>query len=226
MQEQTNIPAVLSCTLPFWDQLNQLQKDTLIKNASFSHYGKGYPIHCGSSDCVGVMIIVRGSVRTFMLSEDGREITLFRLEDQEVCVLSASCALQAITFEVHIDAIADCDIIRINSSAILKLTEENVYAEAYVYRLTAERFSDVMWTIKQILFMSFDKRLAIFLTKESESTGSDTIHMTHEQIARFMGSAREVVSRMLKYFSQEGLVELTRGGVRLLDRKRLERLAN
>ena len=101
---------------------------------------------------------------------------------------------------------------------------ENVYLENFTYRLTTERFSDVMWAMQQILFMSFDKRLAIFLIDEAVKTGSDEIKMTHEQIARLMGSAREVVSRMLKYFSLEGLVELSRGGVKILDRSKLREL--
>ena len=71
-----------------------------------------------------------------------------------------------------------------------------------------------------------DKRLAIFLLEESAKTGKDTVKLTHEQIAKYMGSAREVVSRMLKYFSSEGIISTSRSeGVRILDRKRLRELA-
>ena len=96
--------------------------------------------------------------------------------------------------------------------------------EAFAYRLATERFSDVMWTMQQILFMSFDKRLAIFLLDESASLGSDTIKLTHEQIAKLLGSAREVVSRMLKYFAEEGYVRLSRGTVTITDKKALREL--
>ena len=82
-----------------------------------------------------------------------------------------------------------------------------------------------MWVMQQILFMSMDKRLAIFLSDESARTGSDIIELTHGQIARYMGTARESVSRMLKYFANEGIVEVSRGGVRILDRKHLRSLA-
>ncbi len=78
--------------------------------------------------------------------------------------------------------------------------------------------------MQQILFMSMDKRLAIFLSDESARLGSDTIKLTHGQIALYMGSAREVVSRMLKYFSSEGIVEVSRGGIKILDKKRLRKL--
>ena len=88
------------------------------------------------------------------------------------------------------------------------------------------RFSEVMWVMQQILFMSFDRRLAIFLLDESSKLGSDTIKLTHEQIAKYMGSAREVVSRMLKYFISEGIVSSSRqDGIKILDKKRLRAIA-
>ena len=82
-----------------------------------------------------------------------------------------------------------------------------------------------MWVMQQILFMSMDQRLAIFLSDESKRRGSDIIPLTHEQIAKYMGSAREVVTRMLKYFGNEGIVEVSRKGVKILDKKRLGELA-
>ena len=82
-----------------------------------------------------------------------------------------------------------------------------------------------MWVMQQILFMSMDKRLAIFLHDESTRLGTDNLTLTHEQIAKYMGSAREVVSRMLKYFSAEGIVQVSRGGIKIIDRQKLKRLA-
>jgi len=100
-------------------------------------------------------------------------------------------------------------------------------SEAKIFALESavSSFSDIMWVMQQILFMSMDKRLAIFLLDEISKTGKDTVKLTHEQIAKYMGSAREVVSRMLKYFSTEGLVSVSRSdGVRILDKKRLRAL--
>jgi len=81
-----------------------------------------------------------------------------------------------------------------------------------------------MWVMQQILFMSTDKRLAVFLTDEAARTGSSTIGLTHEQIAKYIGSAREVVSRMLKYFSTEGIVEVSRKGIKITDKEKLRQL--
>lgn len=120
-------------------------------------------------------------------------------------MLSASCVLDAVTFDVFADAEEDIRIFALETAV--------------------SRFSDVMWVMQQVLFMSMDKRLAIFLSDESARTGFDTVALTHGQIARYMGSAREVVSRMLKYFAGEGIVEVSRGGITILDKKRLRDLA-
>ena len=125
---------------------------------------------------------------------------------------------------MFIDAEEDCEVLSIDARTFRNLSEKNVYVEAYIYKLTTMRFSDVMWAMQQILFMGIDKRLAIFLTDESSKNQSDKISLTHEQIARYMGTAREVVSRMLKYFSSEGIVELHRGGITIIDKKRLRSL--
>lgn len=210
--------------LTFWNELTPPQKAILKQNMIAVNYNKGEIIHRGESDCIGVLIVKSGSLRTYMLSEEGKEVTLFRPRQGDVCVLSASCILRNITFDVHIEADEDSEIIIINSNDFQKVCDENIYAENFSYKVTTDRFSDVMWAMEQILFMSFDKRLAIFLLDESAKNGSDFISLTHEQIAKYTGSAREVVSRMLKYFANEGYVEVSRKGVKLLDKKKLRAL--
>ncbi|MGX9754897.1 Crp/Fnr family transcriptional regulator [Clostridioides difficile] len=215
---------ILTQSLSFYDKLTDSQKNLLISSANVSHFEKGNSIHCGDSDCIGVLIIKSGTIRTYILSDEGREVTLFRLDNGDVCILSASCILNTITFDVYVDAETDCDIIQISSSVFSKLSTENIHAELFSYKLATERFSDVMWAMQQILFMSFDKRLASFLVDEITKNNDTTINMTHEQIAKYLGSAREVVSRMLKYFAREGLVSLSRGGIKVLDKDRLRSL--
>ena len=212
---------LLSTKLPFFKQLNQSQKNLLISGVKSVHYSKGQSLNRGDRECIGVLIIKNGEIRTYITSDEGREVTLYRLETGEICILSASCVLQNIDFDVSVDAESECDIIQISSLAFSRLSSENVYAELFSYKLATERFSDVMWAMQQILFTSFDKRLAAFLLDESAKSENDVIHMTHEQIAKYLGTAREVVSRMLKYFSSEGFVSLTRGGITIKDKKQL-----
>lgn len=215
---------LLKQTLPFWQHLNQNEKNILINNASIIEYQSGQLIHHGKNDCVGILIIISGKLRTYMISNEGKEITLFYLQPHNVCVLSAACILDSIDFEVLVEAKTTCQIIQISSAAFLQLSKQNIYVELFSYKLATERFSDVMWAMQQLLFMSFDQRLAAYLIEASERTNSLDIKITHEQIAQDLNSAREVVSRMLKHFAKEGYVHLSRGKIHLINKQALASL--
>jgi CRP/FNR family transcriptional regulator len=216
---------ILSSKLTFWDKLTEEQKNLFCRYTSPAVYEKGENIHGSTGNCTGGILIKSGCVRTYMLSDEGKEITLYRLYPGDICMLSASCVIKAITFDVFIDAEEKSEVFIINSKIFSEISEKNIYVENFALNIAAERFSDVIWAMQQILFMSFDKRLAIFLSDEAAKTGSSTINLTHEQIAKYMGSAREVVSRMLKYFASEGIVELYRGGIKIVDMEKLIEIA-
>ena len=181
---------ILQESLPFWDQLHDHQKELLKSDSSLMKYAKNSNVHSDNSQCVGMLLVKSGSLRVYMLSEEGREITLYRIYSGEVCVLSASCVLKSITFDVYIDAVEASEVIQVSSASISSVMNQNIYAECFAYKMATERFSNVMWAMQQILFMSFDRRLAIFLLDEAAALHSQEIKMTHEQIARLMGSAR------------------------------------
>ncbi len=208
---------------PFWEELPQSDKTLLCGNTKSVKYKKGESIHDGN-ECTGVIIVRSGCLRVSIVSDDGKEITLYRLFAGDMCMLSASCVLETITFDVFVDAEQDSDCCVISGPVFAKVSDQNPQMKIFSLETAVSRFSDVMWVMQQILFMSFDKRLAIFLMDEVSKTGDLTVKMTHEQIAKYMGSAREVVSRMLKYFSSEGIVELSRGGIKIVDRKKLRDL--
>lgn len=208
---------ILLRAFPFMDKLQDGEADLILASSVMATYKQDEGIHNGGIDCVGVLVVKSGCLRTYLLSEKGREVTLFRLDPGEVCVLSASCIIKNITFEVHIDAIVDSEVILVNLDAINRITQ-NVYVENFMLNEAMSRFSDVVWTMEQILFRKFDERLAIFLLDEVSRTSDDIIDLTHDQMARHLGSAREVVSRMLKYFAQEGLVGLSRGKVQVTNK--------
>ncbi len=221
---ETNELQFVKSRLDFWDKLSQNEVDLLLNNISLVTYRKDFNLHSADSECLGVLVIKSGGLRVYILSEDGREVTLYRLAAGDVCVLSASCVLNSITFDVHIDAEVDTDTYLINIGTFSKLSRQNVYVENFAYKNTIERFSDVMWAIEQILFMSIDKRLAIFLIDEMSKTGSFELHITQEQIAKYIGSAREVVSRMLKVFQADGILEQTRGSIHILNKEKLRNI--
>ncbi len=223
MIEQNDLLYIRS-KFPFWDKLTESEVELIEKNISTVSYSKGHNLYSTDNECIGVLLIKNGSLRVYILSEDGREVTLYRLSPGDVCVLSASCILNSITFDVHIDAETDTDAYLINIGAFSKLSSNNVYVENFAYKNTMERFSDVMWAMEQILFMSFDKRLAIFLLDEATKTNSSELHLTQEQIAKYIGSAREVVSRMLKVFQADGILTQFRGVIHIIDKDKLRAL--
>jgi len=221
---QTKELSFVKSMLPFWDQLTGEEAALLTGHLRTVTYAPGESVHSGAEDCVGVLLVRSGELRAYILSDEGKEITLFRLGGGDVCVMSASCLLDSITFDLFVDAVHATELCLIDTQTFARVMESNIYVENFALRTTTERFSEVMWTMEQILFMSFDRRLAIFLLDETAKTGIDNITMTHEQIARYIGSAREVVSRMLKYFAGEGMVAVHRGGVEILDKQKLRTL--
>ncbi len=219
------IAELCSSAFPFWDRITDTDRENLARSTQEVHFERGTNIHDGG-ECTGIILIKSGSLRVYILSEDGKEITLYRLFAGDVCVLSASCVLNSITFDVFIDAEEESDCVIVGGCAFAELSERSAEVKIYALEAALARFSDVMWVMQQILFMSFDKRLAIFLLDEISKHGGDTVKLTHEQIAKYIGSAREVVSRMVKYFSTEGIVESSRGGIRILNKKRLRELVS
>ncbi|MDD3765823.1 MAG: Crp/Fnr family transcriptional regulator [Eubacteriales bacterium] len=215
----------LKNSLTFWDKLTKQQADYIVSNTSLLQYRQKEHIHSGIHDCIGVVVVKKGRLRNYILSDEGKEVTLFRLNSGEVSVLTASCAVESVNFDIQVDAEHDSDIFIIKPEVFKKLCAENIYVENYFFKTLASHFSDVMAAMEQILFLSFEKRLALFLINQSELDGCEYIRMTHESIANHMGSAREVVSRMLKYFQKEGIVELSRGDIGIINREKLERIA-
>lgn len=210
--------------LPYYEHLTDEQKETVLANWTRRTFKKGQLIHNSIDDCLGQIYLISGSLRAFVVSEDGREITLFRMAENDTCVLSASCAISQITFDTGIICESDSEVLILNSAVFSKLTEENIYVKCYMYELLSNRFSTVMFTMQEIIFKGFDRRLAGFLISEYERTGLVEIRMTHEQIAKYTNSAREVVARMLKSFSNDGLVEVKRGVIKLKDIEALDEI--
>ena len=203
-------------SMPFWAGLSEADKTDLMNGAGCAEFRKGANIHNGTV-CTGIIFVKTGCLRVYILSEEGKEITLYRIYAGDMCVLSASCIMDSINFDVYVDAEEDSRCCILSPGSFMRVSERNPEMKIFLLEKTVSRFSDVMWVMQQILFMSFDKRLAVFLLSEAEKGKSPEIKLTHEQIAKYMGSAREVVSRMLKYFSSEGYVELSRGGLTVKD---------
>ena len=209
---------------PIWNKLSTAQQNRILGSLTTRKVEKGTVIHNGSMDCTGLLLVKAGQLRAYILSEEGREITIYRLFDRDMCLFSASCMMRSIQFEVTIAAEKDTDLWIIPVEVYQSIMAESAPVANYTNELMATRFSDVMWLIEQIMWKSLDKRVAAFLLEEISIEGTDTLKITHEIIANHLGSPREVITRMLKYFQNEGMVKLSRGTVEITDAEKLEEL--
>lgn len=212
-----------SC-FPIWDKLTAQQQGRILDSLSERSVKRGTVLHNGDADCTGLLLVKSGQLRAYILSEEGREITLYRLLDRDICLFSASCVMRNIQFDVTIAAEKDTDLWVIPAEAYRQLMEESAPLSNYTNELMAGRFSEVMWLIEQVMWKSMDQRVAAFLLEESAIEGTGRLAITHETIANHLGTHREVVTRMLRYFQNEGMVKLSRGVVELTDETKLHAL--
>ena len=209
---------------PVFDKLTPQQQKMLLDYTAVKTVPAGTVVHNGAVECTGFLLVRSGQLRAYTLSEEGREVTIYRLFDHDCCLFSAACIMSSLQFEVIIETEKDSEIFIIPPSVYQKLMNESLPVSKYTNDLMATRFSEVMWLMEQIMWKSFDKRLAGYLLEEISIEGTNTLKVTHEKIANHMGTAREVVTRMLRYFQGEGLVKLTRGTIEIVDRDGLEAL--
>ncbi len=214
----------LSAYFPFWDQLTDSQRTLLLQSAVRRNAAEGTLLHNGSADCVGLFVVCSGLLRAYMLSSEGKEITLYRLFPRDICLFSASCMMNSIQFDITIEAERDSELWLIPVEVYKQLMEQSLPVSNYTGQIMASRFSEVMWLIEQIMWKSFDQRLAAFLLNESTLEERPVLKITHDKIAAHLGTAREVVTRMLRYFQSEGMVALSRGTVELTDLQKLRAL--
>ncbi len=211
---------------PVWSKLTADQHSKLRSQITYRQVEKGTVLHNGSLDCTGVFLIESGQLRAYILSEEGREITVYRLFDRDMCLFSASCMMRSIQFEIIIEAEKATRLWLIPVDAYRSVMEDSAPLANYTNEVMASRFSDVMWLIEQILWKSLDKRLAASLLEEAAIEGTLSLKITHESIANHLGSHREVITRMLRYFQSEEMVRLSRGCVTLADEAKLRRLVD
>lgn len=209
---------------PIWNKLTPEQQKHITAMSEFRKVKAGTVLHDGSVDCLGLLLVRSGQLRAYILSEEGREITINRFFEMDICVFSASCVMPNMQFNIVVEAEKDSELWIIPACLYRNLMDESLAISNYSNNLMMTHFSELMWLVEQVMWKSFDRRLASFLLEESVLEGTRDLKITHEKIANHMGTAREVVTRMLRYFQSEGLVTLTRGAVEITDPKRLEQL--
>ena len=214
-----------SC-FPIWNKLTPDQQKRILESLMERSVTKGTLVHNGSTECTGLLLVKSGQLRAYILSDEGREVTLYRLFDMDMCLLSAFCIMPSIQFEIIIEAEKDTELWIIPPFVYKNIMEESAPVSNYTTELMATRFSDVMWLIEQIMWKSLDKRVAAFLLEEASIEETDKLKITHEAIANHLGSHREVITRMLRYFQNEGMIKLSRGIIEIIDAQKLKKLSD
>lgn len=207
---------------PAWSKLKESEQAQLKKAVQQKTFQKGEHLHQGLDHCSGLYLVKSGQLRVYIISQTGKEITLYRLFERDICLFSASCMMKNISFDIHVEAETETTALLVPTPVYQELMQTSLPIADYTNQLMASRFSDVMWVLEQVLFSSFDKRLASFLLEQRNIENSDQLHIIHEEIANHLGSAREVVTRMLKYFQSEGIVTLARGEIMITDINKLK----
>ncbi len=212
--------------LPYWEKLTEEEKARVAMAAHIQHFEQGEELYGPCADCLGMIHILKGETRAFLLSDEGREVTLFHIDEGDDCVLSASCVLAHIHFESHIEASKPSDVLIVPVKVFGELVERNVHVRCFSYEVATRRFSSVVSVMEQTIFGRMDKRLAGYLLRVYRESGNSEIRITQEQLALRVNSVRETVSRTLNRFAADGLIEIRRGSVLLKDIRKLEQTAD
>ncbi|MBQ9902133.1 MAG: Crp/Fnr family transcriptional regulator [Clostridia bacterium] len=203
--------------LPFWNDLTPAERETVLRCARIREYKSGSLIYSPEQECLGLIKLLSGSIRTFMLSEEGREVVLYRMKEGDIDLLSAACVVNQITFETQMVAQSDCTVLVVPATCLAQFKRDNLAVRCFIFEKLGERFSDVMKLMQTMLFTRIDRRIAALLREKAEAGGKKEIRMTHEEIAAMINSSREVVSRTLKGMERSGLLTLGRGKITLHD---------
>ena len=206
--------------LPFWGALTAREQETMCACAQIRSYAEGELIYSKEQECLGLIRVLSGAIRTFMLSDEGREVRLYRVDKNDTDVLSASCVMNQITFETQMVADSDCTLLIVPAVCLKTFKENNLHVRCFLFEKLGERFSDVMLNMQAILFTRLDRRIAEALL----SCGDTTVRITHEQLSGEVNSTREAVSRILKDMERQSLIRLSRGQITLIDPEALRRL--
>ena len=211
--------------IPYWEYLTEDEKKRAAESAYIRHYVTGEQMYGPYVECVGMIHVLKGETRAYLLSDEGREVTLFRLEEGDNCIISAASVLAQINFESYMVVEQPASILVVPVKLFGELCENNIHVRCFAYELATRRFSQVVAAIEQTLFSRLDKRLAKYLLETYGKTGDRNIRMTQEELSRQVNSVRETVGRMLKRFAGEGMIENRRGTVVLKDLEKLEKTA-
>ena len=176
------------------------------------------------SKCSGIPLVLEGRARVYKLSESGREITLYRVEPGDSCILTASCIMSDVEFPAFVATETEVEAIVIPPAILHRWVSQYEVWSVFLWGLLASRFSEVLSLVEEVAFQRVDKRTAEYLLQSAGADGK--IKKTHQDIAADIGTSREVISRILKEFEHKGLITLSRGEIHAENLDELRRAAD
>lgn len=171
--------------------------------------------------CLGFPLILTGSIRVIKAAASGRELQLYRVQPGESCILTSSCLLGHTRYQARGIVAEDLEMMVLPATKFHQLLAQNAAFRSYVFSLFADRLTDLMVLVSAVAFQKLDQRLAALLISKP-----NPLHSTHQALADELGSAREIVSRLLKNFAEQGWVQLGREHITLTNRAALQRYAS
>jgi len=173
--------------------------------------------------CSNFLLVTDGAVRVQKLSENGREIVLYRVEEGQSCILTTACMLGGKAYDAEAYTETEVHAVALPFAAFQKALHGSQGFREFVFGAYSDRVTELLMLIDSISFGRIDRRLAVHLLEHADAEGE--LKLTHQELARDLGTAREVISRMLKDFERRGMVLLGRGRISLQDRSALSRAA-
>lgn len=198
---------------------NQEIKEQFLKHVSVKQFPAGQFICWEGDVCAQLAVVLSGTVRVYKIGESGREITLYRIEESDSCILTASCILSHIRFPALAVVEREVRAALIPAHILHQWVKKYGVWQGYVFELMSKRLADVIATVEEIAFRRVDVRIAEFLAGLAEE--QTDIAITHQEIAYELGTAREVVSRILKDFERANIISLSRGSITIQNKQAL-----
>lgn len=170
--------------------------------------------------CSHLALVIEGTARVYKIGENGREITLYRIGPGESCILTASCIMSRKPFPAFAISEEPIKALILSSADVVRWSNQEATWRDYLFQLISDRLGDVISVVEEVAFRRVDRRLVSYLLQHIENNGMH-MQVTHQSIASDLGTSREVVSRILKDFEQQGMISTSRGTITLEDRHRL-----
>jgi CRP/FNR family transcriptional regulator len=208
---------------PFFEKADEALKREIVEHASFVRIPAGEYIFFEGDECSQLALIIEGSVRVYKSAESGHEITLYRLGRGDSCILTASCIYAQSNFPAVAVTEDDVEAAVVPAPVFRRWVNEYPAWREYLFSLLSKRLGDVMATIEEVAFRRMDLRIAEFLLR-SLTDDTNRVERTHQDIARELGTSREVVSRILKHMESKKMVLLHRGCVEITDEGMLKKM--